>query len=50
MNRPTMRWSSGAMLVALVALVLSMGGGAALAAKHYLISSTSQISRRCSPS
>jgi hypothetical protein len=32
------------MLVALFALVLSMGGGAALAAKHYLISSTSQIS------
>ena len=44
MNRPTMRLPSAAMLVALFALVLSMGGGAALAAKHYLISSTSQIS------
>lgn len=44
MNRPTMRRPSAAMLVALFALVLSMGGGSALAAKHYLISSTRQIS------
>lgn len=44
MDRPATRWPSPAMIVALLALTLAMGGGAALAAKHYLITSTSQIS------
>ena len=44
MDRPATRWPSPAMIVALLALTLSMGGGVALAAKHYLITSTSQIS------
>lgn len=44
MNRPATRWPSPTMIVALFALTLSMGGGVALAAKHYLITSTNQIS------
>jgi hypothetical protein len=44
MDRPATRWPSPAMIVALFALTLSMGGGVALAAKHYLITSTNQIS------
>lgn len=44
MDRFTTRWPSPAMIVALFALTLSMGGGVALAAKHYLITSTNQIS------
>jgi len=44
MDRSATRWPSSAMIVALLALTLSVGGGVALAAKHYLITSTSQIS------
>ena len=44
MDRPATRWPSSAMIVALLALTLSVGGGVALAAKHYLITSTSEIS------
>jgi hypothetical protein len=44
MDRPSTRWPSPAMVVALFALTLSLGGGVALAAKHYLITSTNQIS------
>lgn len=43
MDRRIARWPSPAMIVALLALTLSMCG-AALAAKHYLITSTKQIS------
>lgn len=44
MDRRSTRWPSPAMIVALFALTLSLGGGVALAAKHYLITSTNQIS------